>query len=262
MILISENKIFQVGIANSDEEIDEVLSLRFEVFNRELGEGIQENEKSQRDIDQFDKYCHHIVVKEKATNTIIGTYRILRGAVAKEGFYFQTEFDVGELSKIKNEIAEIGRTCIKSDYRGSRVLSFLWFGLYAYTHNFGIQYLLGMTSIHTSSEAVVNQVWAYLKKKNVFEEKFHVSPKNPPILYDTEPNKKVVPALIKNYLKLGAKVIGEPNFDDIFKCFDIPMIIDLNSKQVALSIKLIKSILRIQLHRKITINYLDVEQTA
>ena len=68
MILISENKIFQVGIANSDEEIDEVLSLRFEVFNRELGEGIQENEKSQRDIDQFDKYCHHIVVKEKDTN--------------------------------------------------------------------------------------------------------------------------------------------------------------------------------------------------
>ncbi len=262
MILISENKIFQVGIADSDAEIDEVLALRFDVFNRELGEGIRENEKCQRDSDQFDKYCDHIIVKEIASGSIIGTYRILRGTVAKEGFYFETEFDVGELNKIKNDIAEIGRTCIKSHYRGSRVLSFLWFGLYAYTHTYGIKYLLGMTSIHTSSEAVVNQVWSYLKKKNVFEENFYVIPKNPPTFYDSEPNKKVVPALLKNYLKLGAKIIGKPNFDDIFKCFDIPMIIDLNSKQVALSIKLIKSILRIQLHRKISINYLKVNHTA
>ncbi|MCD4656051.1 MAG: GNAT family N-acetyltransferase [Planctomycetes bacterium] len=262
MILISENKLFQVGIANTDEEIDEVLALRFEIFNRELGEGIVENQKSQRDHDRFDKYCDHVIVKEKATNSIIGTYRILRGTEAKEGFYFQTEFDVGELNNIKNDIAEIGRTCIKSDYRGSRVLSFLWFGLYSYTHNYGIKYLFGMTSIHTSSEAVVNQVWSYLNKKNAFEEKFRVIPKNPPNIVDSEPNKKVVPALIKNYLKLGAKVIGIPNFDDIFGCYDIPMIIDLDSKQVALSIKLIKSILRIQLHRKIGINHLKVERTA
>ena len=119
-----------------------------------------------------------------------------------------------------------------------------------------------MTSIHTTSETVVNEVWAYLLKKNAFEDRFQVVPKNPPALFKAEPNKKVVPPLIRNYLKLGAKVIGKPNFDDIFGCYDIPMIIDLDSKQVGLSIKLIQAILRIHIKQKIKFNYLKVDRTA
>ena len=262
MILISENKTFAVGIANTEQEIDEVLALRYDVFNRELGEGIKENEMHQRDVDTFDKFCNHIIVKEKKTDKIIGTYRILRGSQAKEGFYFETEFNAGNLSSIKDQVAEIGRTCINADYRGSKVLSFLWFGLYAYTQNFGIKYLIGMTSIHTTSEDVVNQVWSYLIKKNALEDSYQVVPMNPPAIYHAEPNKNVVPPLIRNYLKLGAKVIGKPNFDDIFGCYDIPMIIDLQSKQVGLSIKLIQTILRIQMKQNFRLNYLKVDRTA
>ena len=45
---------------------------------------------------------------------VIGTYRLLRRSVADrhDGFYTQTEFDIGPLLAVEGELLELGRSCV------------------------------------------------------------------------------------------------------------------------------------------------------
>ena len=226
MIFLS-NKEYEVGLAIHDKELDEIFSIRYQVFNKELGEGDPANDAKERDTDKFDPYCDHIIVRHIATGDIVGTYRIMLGSNAKEGYYSETEFDCTDIYSLKGEVAEVGRTCILKNHRGGKVLSLLWYGLYAYSKMFNVRYLFGMTSIHTTNPAHIDQIWAYLNEKNTLSQKVNISPINPATLTSTEGTKKYVPRLLLKYIKIGAKVIGEPNYDPIFRCYDVPTLIDL-----------------------------------
>ncbi len=86
-IEISENR-YVARFARSADEIDRALRLRFEVFNLELGEGLDASFVTGRDEDKFDQACHHLIVIEKSSNEIVGTYRLLtlREAKSAAGF--------------------------------------------------------------------------------------------------------------------------------------------------------------------------------
>ena len=49
---------YRVHFARSEEELDELLRLRYEVFNLELGEGLESSHATGRDQDEFDAGCH------------------------------------------------------------------------------------------------------------------------------------------------------------------------------------------------------------
>jgi len=248
MIFLME-KDYEVGMATTENELDEIYALRYTIFNNELGEGISESEKTKRDKDKFDAYCDHIIVRYRPANQIIGTYRIMLGSKAEEGYYSETEFDCSDIHKVNEEVAEIGRTCILKEHRGGNVLQLLWFGLTAYTQMHNVRYLFGMTSVHTKNEQDINQMWSYLRTKRVFSRKVQVIPKNPPSLKRERPNKQHVPRLLTKYLKVGAKIIGEPNYDEIFGCYDIPTWIDLKSYNIAMRLVVLQSKVKIAMHR-------------
>ncbi|MBA2621709.1 MAG: GNAT family N-acetyltransferase, partial [Acidobacteria bacterium] len=113
-IEISENR-YVARFARSADEIDRALRLRFEVFNLELREGLDVSFITGRDEDEFDATCHHLIVIEKSSNEIVGTYRLqtLREAKSAAGFYCAGEFDLESLpAKLLTESLEIGRACI------------------------------------------------------------------------------------------------------------------------------------------------------
>jgi putative hemolysin len=60
-----EEGAYRVRFARSLGELDEVLRLRFEVFNLELGEGLEASFATGRDQDEFDLTCHHLVVEHR-----------------------------------------------------------------------------------------------------------------------------------------------------------------------------------------------------
>ena len=72
---------YVVRFASSPEELDQVLKLRFEVFNLELGEGLESSYLTGRDVDEHDLTCHHLMVVEEATGNLVGTYRLQTGAI-------------------------------------------------------------------------------------------------------------------------------------------------------------------------------------
>jgi hypothetical protein len=80
---------FDIKIATDPREIVEAQRLRFQVFNLELNKGLQSSYKNGLDVDEFDPFCDHLIVRDIKSNDVVGTYRIMRGAQARQhlGFY-------------------------------------------------------------------------------------------------------------------------------------------------------------------------------
>ena len=62
------------------------------------------------DIDGFDAFCDHLLVRESATHQVIGTYRILSPHQANKagGYYSAGEFDLSRLSHLFGSTVEVG----------------------------------------------------------------------------------------------------------------------------------------------------------
>lgn len=68
------NHRYAVSIAQTDDEIKAALELRYQVFYKELKREFSSSESI--DQDEFDEQCHHLIVKEKASDKVVGTYRL------------------------------------------------------------------------------------------------------------------------------------------------------------------------------------------
>jgi putative hemolysin len=73
----------QVRVAETWEEIDAALALRYRVFYDEMTAQPTSEQRAQgRDFDEFDPYCEHLVVINhelgSGPEAIVGTYRMLR----------------------------------------------------------------------------------------------------------------------------------------------------------------------------------------
>ena len=102
---------YSLRFATSARELEAAQRLRFEVFNLELGEGLDESFATGRDEDRFDPVCHHLVVVDDAEN-VVGTYRMQSSEMADEhiGFYSADEFDLTGLpDEVLTDAVEIGR---------------------------------------------------------------------------------------------------------------------------------------------------------
>ncbi len=232
-------KHLEVKIAENQLEIEKALQLRYNVFNEELQEGLPESKETKKDRDEYDFYCEHLIVLDNATEEVVGTYRILRSSIAKKyiGFYSENEFDLSNIYSLKDEIAEIGRSCVKKEYRNGSVISLLWRGIANYVKQNKIRYLIGCGSFHTDDSVLISEAYAYFKNKNYFvDEKLRVFPrknkilkgfKNDLVLENPREVSKKIPPLIYSYLMAGARIGGEPAYDEIFKTTDFFIFFDV-----------------------------------
>ncbi len=117
-------------------------------------------ELEKRDFDEFDDICDHLLVIDhnlEPGEAVIGTYRILREEVAlkNDGFYSASEFDLSGLFMGRDEAAirqhgqfiEIGRSCVRAEYRSNAIIQHLWRGLATYTQENKGSYLFGCASL-------------------------------------------------------------------------------------------------------------------
>lgn len=77
--------------------MDAVFRLRYEVFNLELTEGFLESHLSEKDQDEYDAFCAHLVVFELRSQKPVGTYRLQTYEMAARGAGF---YSAGELRLI------------------------------------------------------------------------------------------------------------------------------------------------------------------
>ncbi len=219
-----------ISLARNPSEVAEAQRLRYKVFAEEMG--AQLSGTGGLDIDGFDAFCDHLLVRESATHQVIGTYRILSPHQANKagGYYSAGEFNLSRLSHLFGSTVELGRACVHQDYRNGGTITLLWAGLAKYMQMHNYEYMIGCASvpIHDGGHMAAS-LYHKLKDEYLSPQEYRVFPHNPLPIASLNKNMQVVcPPLIKGYLRLGAYICGEPAWDAYFNSADMLVMLPLS----------------------------------
>lgn len=228
---------YAVRFAAGVEELDELLRLRFRVFNLELAEGLEQSFRTGRDLDPFDAQCHHLIVIHRPSGRIIGTYRIQTTEMARaaRGFYTATEFDLTRLpDEILRDAVEVGRACIEKEHRLKPVLFLLWKGLARYMSHNRRRWLLGPCSLTSQDPWDGKRALDLLvAREKVRTDLVVTAQPGYECVWegsDPQPEKAAgleLPPLFAMYLRYAGRVVGPPVIDREFKTIDFFVLFDV-----------------------------------
>lgn len=250
-VTIAHRGCMEIRLVTTPDEIYAAQALRYRVFYQEMSATPDSDAlKSKLDKDAFDDICEHlIVIDHSCTNAdvggqgsdpaVIGTYRLLRQDIAEKngGFYTSGEFDIAPLvaSKRKtHKFLELGRSCVLKTYRTKQILELLWHGIWRYVRLRNLDVMLGCASfagidpeefalplsfLHHKYSAPAE--WAvkalperYVNMNRIAEDQL-----------DLRAAMRVMPPLIKGYLRLGAYIGEGAVIDEQFGTVDILIIL-------------------------------------
>jgi putative hemolysin len=221
---------YHVSLAMDDNEIREAQRLRYQVFAEEMGAHLS-SVLPGHDIDLYDPYCDHLLVRELASGEVVGTYRILPPEAAKRvgSYYSEQEFDLTRLHFLRPRMAELGRSCVHPAHRSGGVIARLWTGLADYMTRYGYEYIVGCASISMADGGhLAVSVYRQLAERHLAPIEWHTSPRTRlPVELLDDGQTAALPPLIKGYSRLGAMVCGEPAWDPDFNTADLLMLLPM-----------------------------------
>jgi putative hemolysin len=245
-LLQSKNyEVFFTSAEKIPEILHELGRLR-EITFRAVGEGTNES----LDLDQYDKYYHHMFLWDDTTKQIAGAYRMGLGAqiykkYGIDGFYLHDLFRFEpELYDMMSKSIEMGRAFIIKDYQQKPMpLFLLWKGVVHLTlHYPEHKYLIGGVSISNQFSDFSKSLMIEFMKSHYYDPYIaqYVHPKKEykvklkdgdkdfvfneaeadlnkfdKIIEEVEPGNLRLPVLIKKYIKQNARVIAF-NVDPLF----------------------------------------------
>ncbi|MDX1915323.1 MAG: GNAT family N-acyltransferase [Methylophilus sp.] len=225
----SQSRLY-TSIARNQAEVAEAQRLRYKVFAEEMGAQLSGTDGL--DIDGFDQFCDHLLVRESETHQVIGTYRILNphNAAQAGGHYSAGEFDLSRISHLFGRTVEVGRACVHKDHRNGGTITMLWAGLAKYMLQNNYEYMIGCGSVSMADGGhAAASLYATLKEKYLSPPEYRVFPHNRvPIEALRQDVDAEIPPLIKGYLRLGAYICGEPAWDAFFNTADMLIMLPLS----------------------------------
>jgi len=238
--VLVEAKNFLVKLAENQEEVEDAMRLRYEVFNLEQQRGLKSAEEFCIDSDEFDHYCLHIMVMDKWSRRVLGTYRIHFGVVANsaKGFYSSREFDIKGIESISDKCMELGRSCVSPEFRTGSVISLLWKAISELLIRTNFTYMIGCVSLDETDPRIGWALYEYFRKTCSMSGYLTAVPhpefrfdrpsdkEIEKILADETSLKKYMPPLFRGYMRLGAQICGVPALDRDFGTMDFLMAAD------------------------------------
>lgn len=222
---------YTIGLATTTDEVREAQRLRYKVFVDEYGADIRSG-IPEHDIDYYDEFCEHLIVRDVDTGRVVGTYRILppHAARAVGQYYSEKEFHLDGLEALRPTLVEVGRSCIHRDYRGGAVISLLWSGLARYMAEGNYDTLMGCASVGMADGGHnAANLYRALDEHSRGPVEYGVHPLNRlPVERLGDGQTPVVPPLVKGYLRAGAWVCGEPAWDPQFNCADLFILLPMS----------------------------------
>jgi putative hemolysin len=223
--------------------IDAAQRLRHDVFTSEPGfevSGASPGFEAGRDADRFDEHCDHLLVREDVSGELVGCYRMLPppGAIAAGSLYTATEFDVAGLDSLRPSLVEMGRAVVREDHRNGGVVLLMWAGILAYLDRCDYDYVTGCVSVpvygvnEETPGSQIRGVRDFVRRRHAAPGEYTVYPYRPVTvdgrdLDDIDPPARLsVPPLMRGYLRLGARVCGDPAHDPDFGVGDFPALLD------------------------------------
>jgi putative hemolysin len=234
---LAGNAELSTYLAQADEipsTLQEIGRLR-EIAFRAAGEGTG----CALDLDEFDREYLHLFVWNEKKQEVVGAYR-LAATDRTRRLYTATLFRYGrEFLESMGPALELGRSFVRVEYqRGFQPLLLLWKGIGAYVARHP-QYrvLFGPVSISNRYQPLSRRLivsflerhalWAEFKSLVAARNPFRHSPERntgldmedlSAVVSDIDPSQGGIPVLLRQYLRLGGKLVGfnvDPQFADV-----------------------------------------------
>ena len=217
-----------VGMARDEDDVRAAQRLRYRVFAEEMGAALHSDVPG-LDVDPFDTFCRHLIVRDRRNDEVVACMRVLLDTEARlaGSFYSETEFELGNLITAPGRVMEIGRVCVHPEYRGGMVVSMLWAGLARFFQVTEFNRIIGCASIPLGGDgAGAMAAFAALAERYMAPAEFRVKPKLPLPLRDGPVPAARIPSLLLAYMRLGAKICGEPCWDPDFNTADMVVLLN------------------------------------
>lgn len=222
---------FSLSFAHDDNEIREAQRLRYKVFAEELGATLTSSNEG-IDRDMYDPYCQHLLVREQNSGEVVGTYRLLTPEMAKKigGYYSEDEFDLTRLTHLRDNMVEVGRSCVHPNFRSGAVIGLLWAGVINFMETHGYEYVFGCASISMADGGhVAASVYNKLQIDSMSPIEWRVFPRCPlPIEALDGSLPTPLPPLLKGYMRLGGYICGAPAWDPDFNTADLLVMLPMS----------------------------------
>ena len=225
---------FEVLWAQQPSEVREAQRLRYRVFAEEMGSQLNPLPGSPvgHDVDRFDSFCEHLLVRAVGhtdePGELVGTYRVLTPDAARRagGLYTETEFDLHNVRTMLGTAVELGRSCVHPQWRSGGVVMALWGALGEFMLANGLDTMIGCASVSMRDGGhSAASLWAALRQTHLAAPEWRVTPRLALPVDELQQDLAVdTPALIKGYLRCGAKVLGPPAWDPDFRTADLPLL--------------------------------------
>ncbi|MEG8280228.1 GNAT family N-acetyltransferase [Streptomyces sp. AHA2] len=221
---------YTVSLARTEDDVRAAQRLRHDVFAGELG-ALLAGPQPGLDVDAFDAYCDHLLVREESTGQVVGTYRLLppeRAAVAGR-LYSEGEFDLTALDGIRPQLVEVGRSCVHPDHRDGAVIGLIWAGIARYMADRGHEWLAGCCSVPLADGGTLaSAAWDRVSAGHLSPPELRVRPLLPWTPGPAPAARVELPALLRGYLRLGAWVCGAPAHDPDFGVADLYVLLPMS----------------------------------
>jgi putative hemolysin len=229
----------EVRLAQTLAEIEAAQRLRYDIFYNEMAaQPSPEMLAAERDFDEFDTVCDHLLVIDHnlpEEQSVVGTYRLIRREMAarRGSFYSASEFDITRIIEYPGEILELGRACVAQAYRG-RGINLLFRGIAGYVARYNIELMFGCASLPGVDPAALSLPLSYLYhyylappalRAVAVPDRYIEMRRTPPAEIDPATALFEVPPLIKAYLRLGGFIGEGAVIDEQFRTTDVCIIV-------------------------------------
>jgi putative hemolysin len=220
----------RVEWAQSLADVRAAQRLRYRVFVEEGGAQLAST-VLHHELDAFDPWCEHLLVRRTSDGEVVGTYRVLtpQKAQLNGGLYSDAAFDLAPLWALRPRLMELGRACVHPAHRTGGVILALWRALAQLMQQRGLETMIGCASVPMRDGGHgAASLWQRLSATHLALPALLVRPRLPlPIEHLDRTLDVTPPPLIKGYLRLGAKLLGPPSWDPDFQTADLPMMVCL-----------------------------------
>jgi len=230
-----------VRMAVTAAEIEAAQALRYDVFYREMGARPGPAvAAASRDYDEFDAVADHVLIVDHAIGPgpegVIGTYRLIRRAAADRvgRFYSADEYDIAPILALPGSVLELGRSCIRAEYRGRSAMQLMWRGIAAYVFQHRVDIMFGCASLPGTDPDALAAELSYLYhhhlappalRPRAVAARYVDMRRLPPEALDPRRVLVQLPPLIKGYLRLGGFVGDGAVIDQAFNTTDVAVVV-------------------------------------
>ena len=236
-ITFRSSSSFEARLAKTPEEVRLAQALRYRVFCGEWGS--ESSDDTELEQDHYDPHCDHLLVYDKSTDgkeLIVGACRLLSndGARSAGGYYTQAEFNLDPLISNGTKNIEVSRVCIDPDYRSKRVMELIWYSIWTLCQSRKIDIMFGCASFVGTDPSEYADSFGWLSDNAQLPESQDYLPSSSHNFtlssvsssdYHERRTFATLPALLKSYLRLGAKVARHGVIDHPFGSLDVLIIL-------------------------------------